>query len=252
MAAAATPATGPPNRGPSRPDKVFVKTRFTNKIGAAKAHIRYIAFRSREVPGNEKGIFDRDQDHAQVDKFLKRLDDRLTRHPEVPKLHKLVLSFSEEQWKNCGYTSWKPIAREVMDKFEQRTGKRVEWVGAEHMAKGHPHCHIAMKATYTDKDGKEHRLRLTKADVKVFKEEMRRIYERDRHLSRPMQQAVKKEAWQLQAPQIAKATKTILDRIAAAAKQQQRQQEMERHRLVEQETRRQQQVERQRERERGR
>jgi hypothetical protein len=251
MAAPATPTARPPNRG-RNPDRVFVKTRFTNKLGAAKAHIRYIAFRSREVPENEKGIFDREQDHAQVDKFIKRLDDKLTRHPEVPKLHKLVLSFSDEQWRNCGYTSWKPIAREVMEAFEKRTGKQVEWVGAEHMAKGHPHCHIAMKATYRDKDGKEHRLRLTKDDVKVFKEEMRRIYERDRHLSRPLQQAVKKEAWQLQAPQIAKATKTILDRIAAAARQQQHQQEMERHLLAEQETRRLQQIERQRERERGR
>lgn len=250
--ATAAASTSTPSSKPSKarnPDAVFVKVGFSNKLGAAKAHVRYIAFRSRDMPEQDRGVFDRDHDHAQVDKFIKSLDDPLTRHPQVAKVHKVILSFSQAQWDNCGYASWKPLAREVMQRFEERTGKRLEWVAAEHLKKGHPHCHVAIKSVWTDEQGKRHRLRFGKEDMKVLKEEMRRVYERDRQMSRPVEKALKKEAWAIKGPQLAKATRTIMDRLATAMRQEQARQEAERQMLVEQEARR--QIQRQRERERG-
>lgn len=218
---------------PSRhrnPDRVFLKHTYTTNLGAAQAHVRYVAFRSREAPTDTRGIFDRDRDHGQVGTFNERLKDRLTAHPKAATLHKLVVSFRQDQWDRSGWASWKPVVREALVNYEQATGKRLDWIAAEHMAKGHPHVHIGIKATCTDAAGTQHRLRLQMRDVKLLRDEFQRIYERDRYLHRSVDQELRREEQQQESRLMGRVAGDLLRKLARAAEREHRHQEMERQR----------------------
>ena len=159
---------------------LFVKVKLCRDLGRARAHVKYIAFRSRETPQEERGAFDKRTDHADVARFNDNLEDRLTRHPMANKAYKVTMSLSEREFRQLGLTSWKPVVREAMVNLQQKWGKQFEWIASEHMAKGHPHVHIAIKATCQEEAGRCRQLRLDKVHLQELKHEVARIIERDR------------------------------------------------------------------------
>jgi type IV secretory pathway VirD2 relaxase len=158
----------------------FVKVARAANLGKARAHVKYIAFRSRELPQEERGAFDKRTDHADVGRFNEKLEDYMTRHPMANKAYKMTVSLSEREFRERGLTSWKPIVREVMANLEKQWGREFQWIASEHMAKGHPHVHIVIKATCVDQTGRYRQLRLDKADLQDIKKEFGRVLERYR------------------------------------------------------------------------
>ncbi|HLN61945.1 MAG TPA: hypothetical protein VK464_10390 [Symbiobacteriaceae bacterium] len=163
---------------------LFVKVKRSFDVGKAKAHVNYIAFRSREAPGEERGAFDRDHDHADVTRFREHLEDPLTRHPMATKAYKLTISLSDREFRALGLTSWKPVVREAMENLERKWGRQLDWIAAEHMAKGHPHVHVVIKGTCVDSTGRERQLRLDKVHLQELKQEIRWVAEKNRSLER--------------------------------------------------------------------
>jgi type IV secretory pathway VirD2 relaxase len=157
-----------------------MKVKLCRDAGKARAHVNYIAFRSRETPGEERGAFDQRSDHANVERFNENLEDRLTRHPMANKAYKLTLSLSEKEFRERGLTSWKPVVREAMANLQKQWGREFQWIASEHMAKGHPHVHIVIKATCVDESGRFRQLRLDKQHLLDVKREVNRVIERHR------------------------------------------------------------------------
>lgn len=147
---------------------LVLKINFTKHLDRARKSVRYHAFRTREVPREQRGMFDRDKDHADVTAFIKSLDDPLTRPKETrrgvihyPVMHRLMFSLSRKEFETCGLTSWKPVIREALAAFERYHGIRLEWIAAEHMSQTHPHVHVDIKSVVTGPDGVPRRLRIT-------------------------------------------------------------------------------------------
>lgn len=159
---------------------LYVRVKLCRDLGKAQAHVNYIAFRSREAPGESRGAFDRRSDHADVGRFREQLGDRLTRHPMANKAYKVTISLSEKEFARRGMTSWKPVVREAMENLQRKWGREFEWIASEHLAKGHPHVHIVIKAVGVDEAGRSRQLRLDKVHLQELKGEIGRILDRDR------------------------------------------------------------------------
>jgi hypothetical protein len=144
--------------------------RNTKSLAGAKRMVHYIAFRSRQLAHEQKGGFDRDHDRADVDRFCHGLDHRLTRHPRVPVAFHAMVSLPREEADRAGLTDWRPLVREVMAKFEAEKQIRLEWFASFHDSETHPHCHIVIKAVYTNLDGRESRLRFNKEDLRQLRQ----------------------------------------------------------------------------------
>jgi hypothetical protein len=165
---------------------LYVRVQRAKHLGKAKAHVNYIAFRSRENVGEERGAFGRSSDHADVAKFRENLGDHMTRHPMATKAYKLTISLSEKEFRELGLTGWKPMVREAIGNLEKEWGRQLQWMASEHMAKGHPHVHIVIKATAWHDTGRYGQLRLDKQHIQDIKKEFGRVIER--HRERPKEQ----------------------------------------------------------------
>lgn len=181
-----------PTRPTTPKGQMYIPLRYEKTLPGARQHVMYIAFRSREL-GGQKGLFDESRDHVHAAKFCKSLDDPLTRErrwqrPFLPKLFHFRVSLSRKDFDACGLTSWKPVVREAMKTFELKTGKRLEWVAAEHPTPTHPHAHVAIKAVYTARDGSRRRLaRLTRDELAMLKRDLYRSAFRHLNLERALQ-----------------------------------------------------------------
>lgn len=140
----------------------FVSMGFKKNLGKAKNHIKYIAFRQRS-DGKHYGLFNDRSNNVDVYKFNKSLEDRRTSHSSSAKIHTILFSMSGDEFKKSGFREedYKTMVRNIMEDWQLKEGKRVEWVGAIHNEDGHPHVHIAIKSTYKDRDGIERKLNLS-------------------------------------------------------------------------------------------
>lgn len=131
------------------------KGKFFKTLESAKAKVKYVCFREREGENEKLGVFSHDRDNANVYRFMKYLDNRLTKHHTKEKMVELVFSMSGNEWEKSGfeYGDYKTLVRETMKKFEMRTGKKLTWIAAEHFKDGHPHAHVMINGVYTDRDG---------------------------------------------------------------------------------------------------
>ncbi|MDQ0808044.1 hypothetical protein [Priestia megaterium] len=79
---------------------------------------------------------------------------------------------SRDEWKKSGFEpgDYKKFIREVMNKYEMTTGKRLTWIAAEHLNENNPHAHVIIKAVYHDRDNVPFRLKIDKNDREVFRE----------------------------------------------------------------------------------
>ena len=163
-----------------------------NDLKRDQSHIRYIAFRTRENREDTRGVFNALHDHADVKTFINNLNDRITRHPRSPKLHRIYVSLSQDEYSKLMQPDYKNIVRQAIAEFERRKGIKLEWVAAEHYARGHPHVHIAIKATYTDLSGAKHHLLLRYDDIKMLRSCFDREVDRYRdHLREAVEKAVR-------------------------------------------------------------
>lgn len=159
---------------------LYVRVSLCRDLGKAKAHVKYIAFRSREQEHEMRGAFDHEGQGANVKAFYERLEDPMTRHPMANKAYKVTISLSEREFHERGLASWQPVVKEAMENLQNQWGRRFDWIAAEHMAKGHPHCHIVIKATCSDDTGRYRQLRLDKDHLKDLKREVGRVVDRGR------------------------------------------------------------------------
>lgn len=166
---------------------LVLKINYTKHLDRAGKSVRYHAFRSREVPTEQKGMFSRDKDHADVGEFIASLDDPLTRPKQTRRgeiryavMHRLMFSLSRKEFEACGFTSWKPVIREALEGFEKKHGIKLEWIAAEHLSATHPHVHVDVKSVYTAPDGTRHRLRISNQMRLDLRAEVERIVDRER------------------------------------------------------------------------
>lgn len=161
--------------------RAMLKVKYTKDMKSALAHIRYIAFRSRELGEQTKGIFNEKDNYASVSEFQQKLsNDRTIRHPNRVKLHKLVISYKQEWYDKYGI-DYKDLTRHIMKYIEEKKGIKLDWVAAQHLNSGHPHVHIAIKSSGQDSFSlKTKHLKLTKEDYKDIREELDRYTGRDR------------------------------------------------------------------------
>lgn len=184
---------------------LVLKINYTTSLDRAAKSVRYHAFRSREIPTESKGVFDRNSDHADVRKFVRSLDDpltqdRVTRRGKViptAKMHRLMFGLSRREFEQCGFTSWKPVIREALEHFERFHGIKLEWVAAEHQSTTHPHVHVDIKSVYTAADGTRHRLVITNETrlhlrwaVEGIMKREREIHQEERRQARAMDRAL--------------------------------------------------------------
>jgi hypothetical protein len=164
----------------------FVSHKFKKDLGEAKNHLNYIAYRSRET-GEKYGVFSERQDNADLKPFMDSLDDKRTSHSEIAVMHTLLFSMSGDEWNRSGFEEqdFRKMIRDIMKDFELQKGITISWVAAEHNESGHPHVHVSIKATYKDRDGVEHRLKITPEDKKFFKQAFKEAKDKTRGFELP-------------------------------------------------------------------
>lgn len=165
----------------------YASHRYLKSYDDAAAHVRYIGFREREDKSESLGLFSEEHDVADAESFIKSLDAKRFSHPDVPNLHTVLFSMSGDEWNRSGFQpgDYQKMIRNVMKEWEIRTGYRLEWVAAEHRNPDHPHCHVAIRAAYKDRDGVEHRLKISNEDRKFFREQFQKAKENHRLIDPP-------------------------------------------------------------------
>lgn len=225
-----------------------VKVKYSRDLRLARFAVHYHAFRSRELPNEQRGAFNRASDHADCRTFVRRLDDPLTRDYEVrrrgrprqggpsrtirpAKLHRIIFSLSRAEWEKSGLTSWKPIVREVLAEWERLHGIRLDWIAAEHMSHTHPHVHIDVKSVYWDVHGRKHRLRFDRQMIDELRWAVRGVVrrERERHWRELQQQRAiewaERQAARDLAHNLSHLATSFLDGLERAARQDEREAE---------------------------
>jgi hypothetical protein len=146
--------------------------------------VRYITYRSREQAQEERTSFDAKNDRADVKAFNDRLEDPVNRHHMATKAYKITFSLSRDEFQKTGLESWKPVIREAMANLEARWGKQLDWIASEHRTVDHPHCHVVVRAGYTDSTGRSRQLRINREQLKGVRREVGRIVAREKTLHR--------------------------------------------------------------------
>lgn len=136
----------------TRAARVVVKTSwipkgkrgFRSMSGATAAHVRYLQHDHTQGQEREPDVYTKDQDQLGVegrDAFAARTHDDGWQWRIV---------VSPEQGKDIDLTR---LTRDFIQKMEQDTGYRLDWVAANHTNTGHPHSHIIVRGN--DLDGAE-------------------------------------------------------------------------------------------------
>lgn len=165
----------------------YASHKYLKTFKDAAAHVRYIGFRDREDKSESLGLFSEQHDSADADAFINSLDAKRFQHSDVANLHTVLFSMSGDEWNRSGFQpgDYQKMVRHVMKEWELKSGYRLEWVAAEHRNPDHPHCHVAIRAAYTDRDGIEHRLKITNEDRKFFREQFQKTKEQFRPYDPP-------------------------------------------------------------------
>lgn len=159
--------------------------RYAQNMAHVQRNIKYIGFRSNELATErvreELGLdktrfFSKDSNNADYKAFIKRIEThKALRHPKSVKMHKLVFSLKEEDFKNyiqdSGGKDFKDLIRATMDKFSKHRGVTLDWIAVTHLTdedkmSKHPHVHLSIKGV-TEQGT---RLKLTKEDFKYLRE----------------------------------------------------------------------------------
>lgn len=155
-------------------------------INTAKEHIKYMEV-NREHHRNNPDLFNDKSDKLNRKELFKRIEGQ-------PKngvvLHKMVITMSEDE-RDRLKIDLRELARDTMSSFEAKIGRRLDWVGAIHDDKGHPHVHIAFRGR--DLDDKQ--VGIYPVHVKQLKEiaEREKVRQAERNLPRSQVRDILKE-----------------------------------------------------------
>jgi hypothetical protein len=154
----------------------YASHRYLTSFDDSKKHVLYIGFREREGKSESLGLFSENSDLADADNFIDTLKAKRLSHPDVPTIHTVLFSMSGDEWDRSAFEpgDYQKMIRHVMKEWEIRRGYQLSWVAAEHRNPDHPHCHVAIRGAYTDRDGIEHRLKITNVDRKFFREQFQK------------------------------------------------------------------------------
>ena len=155
----------------------FRVIRFDKTLKGSRNAIRYVAYRSEDVQGKTPCIFDDRSDTADVKRFMRELEDPVTRHQTAVKAYHTLFSLSRRTFERAGLTDFREEVREVMRTYELETGRKLEWIASFHDNPTHPHCHVIIKAAYVHENGQHKKLFLNRNEVQRIKEITGRVME---------------------------------------------------------------------------
>lgn len=118
-------------------------------VRASKNHIKYITA-PREHHRNNPHLFDETRDYVNRREFFNELE-RQKPSPRHAFMHKLVISFSEEE-RDRLQIDMMELTRDAIARFKVLLNRELDWVAAIHDDKGHPHVHVVYRGR--DKNGK--------------------------------------------------------------------------------------------------
>jgi hypothetical protein len=144
--------------------------RFDRTLKGSRNAVRYVAFRSEDVKGKTPCIFDDRSDTADVNRFMRELEDPVTRHPSAAKAYHCLFSLKRSDFEKAGMTDWRDVVRQTMRTYELETGRKLQWIASHHDNPAHPHCHVIVKATYTTENDQHKKLFLNRNEVRRIKE----------------------------------------------------------------------------------
>ncbi len=126
--------------------RVIVKARYTRivkgDLGAAKAHLKYIARDGVTREGAPGRLYDATVEDADGAAFL----DRSANDPHQ---FRFVVSADE----GAQLADLKPFIRDLMAQIERDLDTKLDWVAVDHFNTGHPHTHIVIRGR--DDQGKD-------------------------------------------------------------------------------------------------
>lgn len=204
----------------------YASHKYLKTFADAAAHVRYIGFREREDKSESLGLFSERSDSADAEPFIKTLDAKRFSHPKVPNLHTVLFSMSGDEWNRSGFEAgdYQKMIRHVMKEWEIKTGYRLDWVAAEHRNPDHPHCHVAIRAAYKDRDGIERNLEVSNEDRKFFREQ----FQRTKEMYRPIDPPPRELRYEQERPINFNLETTLLDNLVYKIKQELQREEFER------------------------
>lgn len=159
--------------------------KYVQKIDHVKGHLKYIGFRSNELATSqareEYGLdntkfFSKDSNNADYKAFIDRIENHnALKHSKSVKMHKMVFSLKQEDYKNYLLDSdgkdFKDLVRKTLDDFSKYKGQQYDWIAVEHLTdkdklSTHPHVHLCIKGI--SEQGT--RVKFTKEDYQYLRE----------------------------------------------------------------------------------
>ena len=159
--------------------------KYVQKIDHVKGHLKYIGFRSNELATSqareEYGLdntkfFSKDSNNADYKAFIDRIENhKALKHSKSVKMHKMVFSLKQEDYKNYLADSdgkdFKDLVRKTLDDFSKYKGQQYDWIAVEHLTdkdklSTHPHVHLCIKGI--SEQGT--RVKFTKEDYQYLRE----------------------------------------------------------------------------------
>ena len=159
--------------------------KYVQKIDHVKGHLKYIGFRSNELATSqareEYGLdntkfFSKDSNNADYKAFIDRIENhKALKHSKSVKMHKMVFSLKQEDYKNYLLDSdgkdFKDLVRKTLDDFSKYKGQQYDWIAVEHLTdkdklSTHPHIHLCIKGV-TEQGA---RVKFTKEDYQFLRE----------------------------------------------------------------------------------
>ena len=121
--------------------------KYVQKIEHVKGHLKYIGFRSNELATSqareEYGLdntkfFSKDSNNADYKAFIDRIENhKALKHSKSVKMHKMVFSLKQEDYKNYLLDSdgkdFKDLVRKTLDDFSKYKGQQYDWIAVEHL-----------------------------------------------------------------------------------------------------------------------
>ncbi len=152
----------------------MVKHNYTRSLSTAQACLRYYQMRPRGQDEPPRSIFSGDTPLTRSEAY------RLMRQCQVPAdpegapdreraflCHRIVLAPSDEERPE----DLREMTRAVMTELEKDKGLRLHWVAMEHRHTEHHHVHVMLFGSGEDMQGRQHEVRLDRADHARMKAE---------------------------------------------------------------------------------
>lgn len=157
---------------------VRFNSRYVKDLSSMQGHLKYIGFRSQELEGAQRGLFNKNSSYADWKKFYEGVQNHpALQHSQTVKVHQMLISMREEDYKRYYEESgndFQSLTRKIMKELEMKKGVPLDWVASFHQAEGHPHVHVVLKAVSDpEKDSRSVRIRMDADDIIFVRERLK-------------------------------------------------------------------------------